>query len=233
MTEAARPVVSTDADVDLDWRSFLIGGGVFLTSGISLVVHILTDAPLAAVLSLLVLGGGLAAAVTMSARPAARARWHRLVGVGVMVGMVSTAAYDLSRWLLVQVAGFRTSPFKALPYFGEALLGSMGGSASRTAAGIAFHLLNGCAFGVAYTVWFGGRHLGWGVAFALGLEAFMLALYPGWLDVRSIGELTSISLLGHVAYGITLAGTARFLLGRRPGPTIGVRSTQPTSAPDR
>lgn len=215
MTGTDQRAVEDGDDTDLDWRAFLVGGGVFLVSGISLVVHILTDAPLAVVLSLLALGGGMAAAVTLSTRPAARARWRRLVGVGVVVGLVATVAYDLSRWLLVQVAGFHTSPFKALPFFGEALLGSMGGPTARTVAGIAFHLLNGCAFGVAYTVWFGERHPAWGVGFAMALEAFMLALYPGWLDVRSIQELTSISLLGHVAYGVTLAGMARCLLHRR------------------
>jgi hypothetical protein len=204
------------ADADLDWRAFLIGGGVFLVSGIGLVVHILTDAPLAVVLSLLVLGGGLLVGITMSSRPAALARWRRLVPVGVVVGVVATAAYDGSRWLLVQVAGFHTSPFKALPFFGEALLGSAGGSTARTVAGVAFHLVNGIAFGVAYTVWFGERHPAWGLAFAMGLEASMLALYPGWLDVRSMRELTSISLLGHVVYGLTLAGTAHVLLDRRP-----------------
>jgi hypothetical protein len=205
-----------DSVGDLDWRAFLVGGGVFMVSGIGLVIHILTDAPMAVVLSLLVLAGGLIAGITMASRPVALARWRRLVAVGAVVGVVATVAYDVSRWLLVQVAGFHTSPFKALPFFGEALLGSVGSPAARTAAGISFHLLNGIAFGIAYTVWFGERHPAWGLAFAMGLEAFMLALYPGWLDVRSRQELTSISLLGHVAYGLTLAGMARYLLGRRP-----------------
>ncbi|HVF15099.1 MAG TPA: DUF6789 family protein [Acidimicrobiales bacterium] len=231
MTHPDQRVTAEDdgSDADLDWRAFLVGGGVFLISGISLVVHILTGAPLAVVLGVLVLGGGLTVAVTMSTRPAARAHWRRLVGVGTVVGLVGTVAYDGSRWLLVQVAGFHTSPFKALPFFGQALVGSMGGTTGRTVAGIGFHVLNGCAFGIAYTVWFGRRHPIWGVAFAMGLEAFMLALYPGWLDVRSVQELTSISLLGHVVYGVTLGGVARFLLGRRPLPG----GPRPLPVPDR
>lgn len=205
---------------ELDWRGFLVGGGVFLVSGLSLVVHILTGAPLGVVLSLLVLAGGLAAVVTMSARPELRARWRHLVVVGAAVGLVATGTYDLSRWVLVQVAGFHTSPFKALPFFGEALIGPGSSAALRQASGVAFHLLNGIAFGIAYTVWFGERRWTWGIVFAMGLEACMLALYPGWLDVRSIEELTSISLLGHVVYGLTLAGVAKVLLRRRPAPAL-------------
>lgn len=69
-------------------------------------------------------------------------------------------------------------------------------------------------FAIAYTVWFGDR--GWraGVAFAAGLEACMLAVYPGWLDVASLRELTQMTVLGHLAYGVVLGSTARAALAR-------------------
>ena len=117
--------------------------------------------------------------------------------------------YDASRWLLVQATPLSASPFEALPLFGQALIGDAAGA---TVLGIAFHLVNGVAFGTAYTLWFGERGVVAGVVFAFVLEGFMLALYPGWLDPRSIAELTSISLLGHVAYGLALGGLAPLAL---------------------
>jgi hypothetical protein len=200
-------------------RAALVGGAVFLVSGASLVVHILTGAPLWALLAALVAGGCLAAARFVWAVPAARADWVAKVRVGAGVGLVATGAYDLSRWALVQLGGFQLSPFKALPFFGEALLGGLGDPTARTVVGVGFHLLNGVTFGIAYTAWFGGRRPWWGVPFALGLEAFMLALYPGWLDVRSVQELTQISLFGHVVYGLVLGfGTSWALRGRTAVP---------------
>ena len=185
---------------------------MFLVSGASLVAHILTGAPLWALLAALVAGGCVAVARFVWAVPAVRHEWATKVRVGAVVGLAATATYDLSRWLLVQVGGLELSPFKALPYFGDALLGDLGDPTARPIAGVAFHLLNGITFGIAYAAWFGRRGPWWGVPFALGLEAFMLALYPGWLDVRSVRELTEVSVLGHVVYGLTLGfGTHRLL----------------------
>lgn len=190
-------------------------GAVFLASGASLVAYILTGAPLPAALAALVMGGGLFAAGSMAADPAARAAWAARVGAGAAAGLAGTAAYDASRWVLVQLGGFTVSPFTAIPLFGEALLAGQGGSATQQAAGVAFHLVNGICFGIAYTVWFGPK--GWraGVVFALVLEACMLALYPGWLDVASLREFTQMSVLGHVGYGVALGSTARALVARR------------------
>jgi hypothetical protein len=213
-----------------DPRVVLAGGAVFLVSGLSLVLHILTGAPLWALLAALVVAAGVVASRLLTADPGTRRRWVALVRAGVLIGLVSTAAYDSSRWLLVRYAGMRSSPFTALPFFGDALLGGLGSSGVRRAAGIAFHLTNGVAFGTAYLVWFGHRSWRWGVPFALVLEAFMLALYPGWLDARSVRELTEISLVGHVAYGLSLgllASTARARLPRPGLPSADLPPTEP------
>lgn len=191
----------------------LAGGAVFLASGASLVVYILTGAPMALVLGLLVVLGAVVVALTVWGDPERRRRWLVRVRIGIPVGIVATICYDLSRWVLVEVAGFSASPFVAFPLFGQALVGD-GGSGPLTALGVGFHLLNGVAFGVAYTVWFGHRPFWVGILFALGLEAFMLAIYPGWLDLRTLEEFTQMSMLGHVAYGTALGLLARGLLRR-------------------
>jgi len=213
------PAPAPPTDPDAERRAVLIGGAVFLVSGASLVVHILTGAPLWALLAALVVGACVAAARWVWSLPEARAEWVAKVRAGFVVGLVATGAYDLARWLLVQVGGFHLSPFKALPFFGEALLGGLGDTTARTAVGIVFHLLNGVTFGIAYAVWFGRRSPWWGVPFALGLEAFMLALYPGWLDVRSVQELTQVSIFGHVVYGLTLGFGTTWALRRTTGTT--------------
>jgi hypothetical protein len=206
--------------VELDERrrhvlAAVAGGAAFLASGAALVVHVVTGAPLPLVLAMLVAGGALAVARLVWADPVTRRRWLVRLRVGVVTGAFATVVYDVSRWALVQVGGMHISPFKALPFFGEALLlGTPAASGAAHVAGIAFHIVNGVAFGIAYTVWFGRRGVVWGIGFALGLEALMLTIYPGWLDIRAIGEFTQLSVFGHVAYGIALGWTARHLLDR-------------------
>ena len=85
------------------------------------------------------------------------------------------------------------------------------------AAGVAFHVLNGLSFGLAYLLVFGrlalrSRRLALasGVGWGLFLEAFQVTLYPGWLSIAAYREFVTISALGHVVYGATLG-----LLGRR------------------
>lgn len=216
VTTSTADVVAEGADDrSAELRAAFMGGAVFLASGASLVLHILTGAPLWALLAGLVTGGCLLVARLVLALPEARAEWLTRLRAGAMVGLAATASYDLSRWALVEVTGATLSPFKALPLFGEALLGGLGDPTARIGAGVTFHLLNGVTFGLAYTAWFGRRSAWWGIAYAFGLEASMLALYPGWLDIRSIRELTQVSAFGHIVYGLTLGWGTSLILRRR------------------
>jgi len=189
-------------------------GAVFLASGASLVGYILTGAPMALVLGVLVLLGAMVVGATFWGQTERRRQWLTCVQVGIPAGLIATFCYDGSRYLLVQVAGFTASPFAAFPLFGQALIGSGAGVGPRTLIGVGFHLLNGIAFGVAYTVWFGKRPFYVGIPFALVLEAFMLALYPGWMDMRTIAEFTQMSLVGHIVYGAVLGFLAHRWLRR-------------------
>ncbi|MGL4743453.1 MAG: hypothetical protein ACRCXL_03570 [Dermatophilaceae bacterium] len=191
-----------------------VSGAVFFASGAALVAYVVTGAPLPLVLGTLIVAGAAALALTVWPDDAARRAWLARVQVGVPVGLVATGAYDISRYLLVQGAGFAASPFAAFPLFGQALLPDVGGGAAHAVAGVAFHLVNGTAFGCAYAVWFGHRRWWWGIGFALALEAFMLAIYPGWLDIRSLREFTTMSVAGHLVYGSVLGLGTRWWLGR-------------------
>jgi hypothetical protein len=79
-------------------------------------------------------------------------------------------------------------------------------------AGIAFHVLNGIAFGTSYCALFGTRGVRAGIAWGVFLEVFQLTLYPGWLDIRFYREFATISALSHVAYGAVLGFTCRAAL---------------------
>lgn len=193
----------------------LAAPSVFFASGAALVVHILTDATLPVVFAGFLVGGGVLLLRTIG-DPVARARTLPLLRVGLIAGLVSTVVYDVARYALKAAFGLHVSPFKALPYFGEALVGATAGSGASWAAGFAFHVTNGVCFGIGYTVLAGRRPVRWAVGFGLALEACMLALYPSWLQIEAMKEFTQLSLLGHVAYGLALGATTNRLLPPAP-----------------
>ena len=114
----------------VDVKTRLVAGLVCCTSGGALILHILTGSPLW--LGLAALGFGtsaLLAVVLLSGADQISSSLRttglgRILSRGVVVGLVSTAAYDSSRWILVQLGGMRVSPFEALPLFGQALIGT-------------------------------------------------------------------------------------------------------------
>lgn len=197
---------------DPDRRGVVVAGAAFLTTGLALVVHVLVGIPLPLVLATAVLALAVLGAVLHRDRPASWWGDHAdTIRIGVLAGIVSTVAYDLSRWLLVWAADLPSSPYAAFPFFGRAIVGSDAPDTVVAWTGTAFHLVNGIVFATAYTIWFGRRPWWTGILFGLGLEVAMLAIYPGWLDIRAIGEFTSISVLGHVCYGATLGGMVAWL----------------------
>lgn len=187
-------------------------GTLFLVSGAGLVVHILVGLPL-----WLTVPGGLLAVVAFL-------RWvgaftgvdlAPVVRSGLLSGAAATVAYDLSRILVVSALDLPVRPFAAWPLFGRALIGDAPDGA-LLAVGFAFHLVNGLGFAVAYTAWFADRGVRAGIAWGLFLEAFMLGLYPGWLNIADYGPFLVVSLAGHVVYGAVLGLGARALATSAP-----------------
>jgi hypothetical protein len=128
---------------------------------------------------------------------------------GVLAGVVATLAYDAARFALVRLTGIAFWPFDIFEIFGRALLGPGRPEALTTAAGVAYHLTNGVAFAVAYTVLFGRRGVVAGIAWGLFLEALQLTFYPGWLQLRALGEFVQVSVFGHLVYGAVLGALTR------------------------
>lgn len=177
---------------------------VYLLAGISIVASLMATVTIVVSASVVLLrrvSDGRRTAVLRAAR------------LGVVTGAAGTVAYDLTRVAVVELFELPIRPFEAVPLFGQLLLGSSTATAVTDAVGVAYHVANGVGFGVAYTVLFGRHGPGTGMAFGVALEAAMLTVYPGWLDIRALNEFFSVSIAGHIAYGLALGYGARRLLG--------------------
>ncbi len=194
-------------------------GVATLFSGVALLAHITTGVSLR--LALALSASTLCATIAivwMRATPRSRLVLRRTAAVGATAGIAATAAYDLSRALLIRIDHSRFDPFAALPVFGSLLAGASASPTIRIAAGIAFHVLNGIAFGTSFCLLLGTRGVVAGIAWGLALETIQLALFPGWLGIRQFREFAQLSALGHIAYGAVLGVTCRSLLRRKEEP---------------
>lgn len=142
---------------------------------------------------------------------AAAVRIRRVAVAGALSGLLATGAYDATRWLVTRPRSVQVSPYEAIPKLGASLVGARAGYPARVVAGIAFHVVNGVLFAVAFALVF--REYGpWrGIAWGLGLECFQLTLYPGWLDVRAFEEFATVTAVSHVVYGAVLGAACQRL----------------------
>ncbi len=151
-----------------------------------------------------VLGLAVIAAVWRSATTVQRATILRRARAGLIAGIAATAAYDLSRFILVTVFESPVWPFEALPAFGGLLLGADAGFNTRLFAGSIYHVINGVGFGIAYALFSRRPRILTGLVWALVLELFMVTLYPTWINLKALDEFVRISAFGHVVYGVVL-----------------------------
>ena len=187
----------------------------FLATGAAVLLHILTRVSLrlGVAAALLVILAALLV-VLRHADPVTQSHLRTRLRIGVFSGLVATATYDASRWALSQLDPSPYLPFEAIKAFGRLLAGVDASPLAVWLSGFALHAMNGIAFGVAFAIVLGGRGILVGVAWGLFLEIFQVTLYPGWLNVAAYKEFVTISGLGHIVYGATLAWMVRALLNR-------------------
>lgn len=184
-----------------------------LATGAALVVHIVAGINLAAgVLLMVAIFGSVAVFTWRRTPPATRQELARRARIGAASGVAATAAYDVTRLVFVTMFHFTFWPFDIFTRFGRLLMPNGAPNMLVVAAGITFHCLNGIGFATAYAIAWRRPSIPSGLAWAFGLELAMLSLYPSWLGIERYGELFSVSILGHVAYGSVLGITARTLL---------------------
>ena len=189
-----------------------------LATGAALAVYILAGWSLPAALAVTAAcTGAVARYGWWRLGPLSRAWARRRVAAGLVAGLVATAGYDIVRLSLVRFGNFTFWPFDVFAVFGRALLGEGVDPLVLRAVGLSYHLANGTCFGVAYTLVWGRRGPLAGLAWGLALETLMVGLYPGWLPLAGVmGEFLSVSLLGHVTYGLLLGTVARRMLAGPP-----------------
>jgi hypothetical protein len=217
------------ASASLPVYAAAVGAAIALSTGAGLVAYWLSGLALPLGIAIALFVSGIAGTLlwrrlSLAQRATVRSRaW-----VGVRAGAAATIAYDLTRYAVTHLFGLHMNPYAALPLFGQLLLSEPSVTPAAKAVGLLYHLANGICFGTAYTMLAArytmsaaSRGVLAGVAWALVLEATMLAFYPGWLHIRAIGEFSIMSLSGHLAYGITLGWLSRLLIVRsspRPVP---------------
>jgi hypothetical protein len=167
----------------------------YIVAGISLVVGF-------AFAVLLQVAGS--AIVWLRASPSKRRHLSRIALVGLSSGVLASAMYDLTKFLLSHFDSMVYNPFDVIRTFGVALLGASAPPMSAYSAGATFHMFNGVMFGLGFAFLFGRRGVLAGIAWGFFLEAFQLALFPGWLHIKAFQEFAQVSALSHVVYGAVL-----------------------------
>lgn len=194
-------------------RQRLLFAALFLSTGAALLVYVISGVSLLAAAGLvLVVAAVLGAVIWRRADPRGQMEMGRLLRAGALAGFLATAAYDLSRFFLIEVTGIAFWPFDIFNVFGQALVGAGYSGAWVRLAGLLYHFANGIGFALAYTIVLGRRGVWAGVAWAMVLELLMVTIYPGWLGMEALNEFLQVSVLGHAVYGVVLGGSVRWLL---------------------
>lgn len=196
----------------------LLFSALFLASGASLLVYIFAGISLAFALVLAAIFVTLAGSYTwLRSSPEKKEQILIRMRIGFMAGLLGTAAYDLSRFLLIKITGIHFWPFDIFNIFGRAILGPSAHGFWVAPVGLAFHFLNGITFAISYTILLGKRGPLFGILWALGLEILMVVFYPRWLNIKFMNEFISVSVFGHLIYGIVIGYLAKRLLIKYPG----------------
>jgi len=173
-----------------------------LSSGIALVVSILSGTSLAMASTFVVVPAFIAfVAVTVMVRRDEQELFFSRLKAGLVAGALGTLAYDGLRFAVEQAGLSNSGTFRAIRVFGYGLTGQPLDSMPSLLTGWSFHILNGVGFALAYLMVMAGRRWYWGMLYAMVLESAMVTLYPGWLDMTPTAEFLTLSVLGHFGYG--------------------------------
>jgi hypothetical protein len=194
-------------------RELILGVALAGTSGAAILLHWIGALPVSFTVPFV---AAPAAVVLTGAILVGQGRFGRLHAfsrsllVGMAMGLLATVAYDIIRPPLVFALGGGYDPYRAQPIFGQLITGLPGSDPRALAAGWAYHTWNGLSFGVIYALV--RPQGGWrtGLAWGLGLQALMMAVYPALLQARLDDPAFMITgIVGHSFWGIVLGEGVR------------------------
>lgn len=205
---------------------------LLMATGVALVVHVVSDVPLALALGVTVaILLPLAVVGWVRLRPAERADARRRAAVGVVAGAAGTAAYDGTRWGLAEIADLGFWPYDILEVFGTALVGHGQPMWAVLTAGIALHVVTGVGLAAAYALLLRRPTVWNGIVVGLVLGTFMVVIYPNWIGTEGVfGGFLAATAVGHLVYGAAIGLVAMWLVGRRRPPAAADRAFTPGSS---
>ncbi len=199
----------------LSQRRWMVLGILALASGAALLVHVFMHISLVLALLVTVIVVTIIGVLIWRGLPATtHIEMKKRALVGLLTGLLATGVYDLFRWVVVTVFHYTFWPFDIFFVFGRAMAGDSLPRGTEIFLGVIYHYINGIFFAIAYAILLAPSGWWTGILWALGLEALMLSIYPGWLHIQAFDEFLSVSMLGHVAYGLVLGNVSRWLLFR-------------------
>ncbi|MDZ4403181.1 DUF6789 family protein [Prosthecobacter sp.] len=193
-------------------KTWLLAVGVITASlsGVALLLHAFAGVHLAfTVIVMTPLTVVLLAAMIAGRRIQGREVFLQRVWGGAFAGLMGLIAYDVIRWLIMLSGMVPFNPFRAIEVFGLLILKSDVDTPLTKTVGWLFHTWNGLTFAIMFTLAFGRGKIWQAVVWSLVLEAAMIVTYPSMLRVKLDWPFLSISIIGHIAYGLALGYTAR------------------------
>ncbi len=188
----------------------LIGVITASLSGVALLMHTFVHVHLAfTVIVMVPLTVMLLAALLAAKRIEGRAVFLQRLWAGAFAGFMGLIAYDGIRWLIGLAGVVPFNPFRAIEVFGLLIMKSDVDTALTKTIGWLFHTWNGLTFAIMFTLAFGRGKVWLAVLWSLVLEAAMIATYPSLLRIKLDWPFLSISIIGHIAYGLALGYAAR------------------------
>jgi hypothetical protein len=194
-------------------NSFLtlaIGVGAASMSGLAILLHAFAGVHLA--FSIIVLAPMTVLALLClftRAQPRSREIFVQRFAGGFFAGFMGLLAYDMVRWLILISGTVPFNPFRAIEVFGLLILQTDVDTWLTKTAGWLFHIWNGLAFAVMFTLALGRGRLWWAIAWSLVLETAMLSTYPSMFRIMLDWPFFAVSFIGHLAYGLALGLAAR------------------------
>ena len=213
MSVSGRADADSQQTAGLRLRDVVLGLGFTCTSGAAIVAHTFLGLPMAFTVPFVVLptSAMVVGAILFHRKLYGRLRsFSTLLIVGGVLGLAATLVYDAVRPVLIWAMQVPYEPFRAIRIFGMLMTGRPEFDSVTLAAGWTYHFWNGISFGMMFALMRPRGGALAGLAWGMGLQLMMMAMYPTLLKIRldNPGFLAS-GIVGHSLWGLVLGESVR------------------------